>query len=351
MSAAVFYRRMSGSNSDTTRRSVGRRAALKGLAAVGAGTAAGGTPLGRVVGVANAAPTICSTGEVGTNCSSGGDGYPVQSYAHTDVSNGDMVSGVSEFAAYGSSAVCNWKIPVEVSSNASRPFCDCGTADEIEQSAITVTWDSTQGDVYSDTTSAYVGATQEQYPDSSFNYEDYADTAVDYGVNKLLDLVPYASEPQAALGLLEAMYESTFGSKNGSTDTWDVSFDWNNITYEVNQVSYWNKFEAILDPSASMDLTIKDKSDADEITGHRMVHTFDWPVTAPDSCPSSVIAATGGDSVTTAKTSDWYYVTVPRPRVEANPAEYGLTQGQLDRSPGERIIFAQRKSVPKKIDR
>lgn len=309
---------------------------------------AGAGLLGNVVGVADAAPTICTTGEVGTDCSGGS--YPIQEYAYTDVSNGDMVSGVSEFAAYGSSAVCNWKIPIEVSSNASRPFCGCGTADEITNSAITATWDTTLGDVYSDTTSAYVGATQEQYPDSNFNYEDYAQTAVDYGVNKLWDLVPYASELQAAIDLLHAMYESTFGSKTETTETWEASFDWENITHEVNQVSYWNKFEAILAPSASMNVTIADKSDPDKISGHRMVHTFDWPLTAPDTCPSEVITASG-DTTTSTTTTDgtWTYATVPRVDIEADPLAYGLNRDQLDRAPGERIIFAQQNNVSKTI--
>lgn len=288
-------------------------------------------------------------GEVGTDakckgisnvspeCGSG-DEYPRQRYEYTDAYNGDLVSALTHFKPYGSSAICNWKIPLEVSSNASRPFCGCGTSDEIENSYINFTWDSSKGDVYSPRTEKYMGGTQERYSDSDFNYEDYAEVAVDYGVNKLLELVPYGSELQAAAELLYAMYENYFGSKNNNVESTEIELDWQNVTREVNQVSYWNKAEAVLGPDESMNISITDKTDPNKPSGDRLIHSFDEYVSAPPDCPSST--SLSADTPTKIERNGWIYFSVPRNRVAADPLGYGLSKDQLDRAPGENIIFA-----------
>lgn len=264
-----------------------------------------------------------------------GGSYPIQGHKHDDESNGDLVSAVSEFEAYGSDAVDNWKIPLEVSSNASRPFCDCGTADEINWSSITFTWDSTQGDVYSNDNDQYIGASHESLSESNFDYENYADTAVDYGVGKLIDLVPYGGELKAAGEILYSMYHDFFVEED-TTETWKTGFDWNNVSYEINQVSYWNKVEAILAPDASMTIDVADETDSDKISGHALENTFSWTVYAPSDSPSSSAVSAGGE------TNDWTYTSIERPTVEANPRAYGLTHRQLERLPGDTITFARR---------
>lgn len=316
----------------TVPKSASRRRAIRAMGATSVGLLSSTALVGEWTDVSQATPKVC-TSDVDTSCGGGG-GYPIQNYSYDDESNGDLVSGVSEFDAYGSENVDNWKIPLEVSSNASRPFCNCGTSDEINWSSITFTWDSTEGGVFVRETDNYIGASHEQRSESDFNYEDYAQTAVDYGIGRLLDLVPYAGELKAGGEILYAMYHDAFVEEN-TTETWQTKFDWNNVTYEINQVSYWNKIEAVLDPGTSMTFDITDETDSDKISGHALQNSFSWKVNAPSDSPSSSTVLASGQA------DGWSYTSVDREIVSANLEAYGLTQSQLERLPGDTITFAR----------
>lgn len=316
-----------------------RRSVLK---KVGVASLASGV-IGRGAEVSRATPEVCSESKFGTNC--GGGGYPIQLHKYTGLiyDQGDLVTSVSSFRPYSSNGpdgTNQWNIKVQISSNASRKPITRSLRDEINTSTIGIWWDSSEGSIYNETGPQWRGATAETDWRSDYNYEDYADTAVEYGAGKLLGLVPYADELQAGYDLLKTMRHNMYGSEDGKYDSVEATFDWGPSPNQTNQVSYWKMFEAKMDSGGdAMTLNIIDRTDSEkDDTGLSMRNSFERTLHAPADSPDSV--QVNSDEATVTRQNGWNYYSVPKEKIEENPKRHGFTNKQLD-DMGDSILFAE----------
>lgn len=196
-----------------SRTALKRRSFLRSTAATGVGISAIGPIFtGPVVATSNYPETeVIHQDSYSDSCPSG--------------TSGELESGFTIFAAEGGCAAGNWRMPVEVDCAAAREQDNdngCLQCREITESKIEHTWDTSEGDLYRDSNDneldGYIGASHEQHTDEdAWSYEDYADIAVEYTVDKLASRIPFSTELRTGGQVVETMQKDLFEHTDTTT--------------------------------------------------------------------------------------------------------------------------------------
>lgn len=248
---------------------------------------------------------------------------------------GAMTFSISEFHPIAQPSTNNWSIPIEVTTNAVHRNCrGCGINDELDTFYNRFTYPNrSRLSVYSPRNNPdYTGASAAQLSPSNYNFEDYARVAVNYGLGKLFNLVPYGSE-LLGVGKMLARMVLNFINKNPQPANQKITtkFNWLGGTH---QACSWVNYEVKSPANTDFYVDIVGKVNRHYINSIDMAARFNnyymyTPTTNPQSLPT----------MTDTELQENDIAKIPMETGKQNPAKFGLTAQSIDQLSGDTIYI------------